>query len=81
MTEFKKPVCTFNIDGNVFSIIGNVQSTLRKAGFKEKAAEFRDKALSAKSYDEVIQLSMQYVDFGGDEDEDDEDEDDHPRYR
>lgn len=47
-------------DGNVFSIIGRVSKALKKAGLEDKADSFRNKALSAKSYDMVLQLAMEY---------------------
>lgn len=47
-------------DGNVYGIIGKCKDALSRAGLKEKAAEFRQKALSAKSYDEVLTLAMEY---------------------
>lgn len=47
-------------DGNAFSIIARVSKALKRAGMPEKAQEFRDKALKAGSYDEVLQLSMDY---------------------
>lgn len=48
-------------DGNVFAIIGRVAKTLKRAGQPEKAQEFRDKAMQAGSYDEVLRLCMDYV--------------------
>lgn len=49
-------------DGNVFSIIGRMSGALKKAGHKEAADEFCNKAISAGSYDEVLQMCMGYVD-------------------
>ena len=49
-------------DGNVFSIIGSVSKALKKAGQSEQAKAFCDRALSAQSYDEVLQLLHEYVD-------------------
>ena len=57
-----KPICKLTgQDGNVFNIIGLVKSALNKAGLKIEAEEFQDKALSASSYDEVLQLCHEYV--------------------
>ena len=57
-----KPVCQLiGGDGNVFAIIGTVRNTLLRAGMAEKAREYQDRALSAGSYDEVLQLCMEYV--------------------
>jgi hypothetical protein len=44
-------------DGNVFSIIGRCARALKPSG---KADEFRQKAMSAGSYDEVLRLAMEY---------------------
>jgi len=49
-------------DGNVFSIIGRVGSALKRAGKVDLAKEYQAKALSSGSYDEVLCLSMDYVD-------------------
>lgn len=49
-------------DGNVFNIIGRVSRALKKAGQPDQAKEFQEKAFSAKSYDEVLQLLHDYVD-------------------
>jgi len=58
-----KPICKLvGKDGNVFGIIGNVSKTLKKAGMKDEAAEFQQKAFGAGSYDEVLGLCMEYVD-------------------
>ncbi len=57
-----KPICELvGTDGNVFAIIGTVSKCLKKAGLKDQAKEFQDKAFTAKSYDEVLQLCMEYV--------------------
>mgnify|MGYP006285603761 CR=1 FL=1 len=63
MSSSEKPVCKLvGTDGNVFSIIGLVIAALKNAGFGERADEFREKAFSAESYDEVLRLCMEYVD-------------------
>jgi hypothetical protein len=57
-----KPTCKLiGEDGNVFNIIGLVRRALRQAGDLEGAAEFKRRALLAHSYDEVLQLAMEYV--------------------
>ena len=48
-------------DGNVFAIIGKVHRALKRAGQTDKATEFINRATSAKSYDEVLQLVFEYV--------------------
>lgn len=60
--ENQKPVCKLiGEDSNVFSIIGLVQKALKKAGQSDKAKEFGEKAFNSGSYDEVLRLSMEYV--------------------
>jgi hypothetical protein len=56
-------------DGNVFFLIGRVCKALKKAGLSEKAKEFQTKALTSKSYDEVLSLISDYVTITGDDDE------------
>lgn len=57
-----KPECKLlGEDGNVFNIIGLVARTLQKAGLKEQAKEFKEKAFACNSYNEVLALTMKYV--------------------
>ena len=59
--ENQKPIVKLiGEDGNVFNIMGLTSRALKEAGMPEKAKEFTDKAFNAKSYDEVIQLAMEY---------------------
>jgi len=59
----EKPVCKLvGTDGNVYSIIGKVSEALKKAGMKDKAKEFTEKAFSSGSYDDVLVLCHEYVD-------------------
>ena len=48
-------------DGNVFNIIGIVSRDLKRAGHIQEAKEFSEKCMNASSYDEVLQISMDYV--------------------
>ena len=48
-------------DGNVFAIIGKVRRTLREAGQPERASAFVERAFQPRSYDEVLQLCLDYV--------------------
>lgn len=58
----EKPVCQLSgQDGNVFNIIGIVSKTLVRAGQREQAEEFKKKAFSSGSYDEVLALCFDYV--------------------
>jgi len=58
-----KPVCKLiGEDGNVFAIIGRVSNVLKRAGQAEKAQEFRNRAIAAGSYDDVLAMVFEYVD-------------------
>lgn len=58
-----KPTCKLvGTDGNAFSIIGKVSQCLKKAGLKNAAEEFSKRAFSAGSYDNLLQIVMEYVD-------------------
>lgn len=48
-------------DGNVFLIIGRTARALERAGMDKEAREYKTKALAAKSYDEVLRLTMTYA--------------------
>ena len=64
METQNKPECRLiGEDGNVFFIIGRVVKTLRRAGLNEQADEFNKKYPDCESYDEVLQLAMDYVDI------------------
>ena len=57
-----KQKCEFiGEDGNVFAIIGKVSKVLKQNNMEEKAAEFRQKAMNSKSYDDVLILVNEYV--------------------
>jgi hypothetical protein len=62
-TTDTKPHCKLTgTSGNVFSVIGAVSKALKKAGQRERAAEFTAKAIGCGSYDEVLRLCFDYVD-------------------
>ena len=62
MTDKNRPNCKLiGTDGNVFSIIGKVSATLKKAGMKDEARDFVNKAFNASSYNAVLVLATQYV--------------------
>lgn len=64
MTTESKPECKLiGEDGNVFNVIGRVSKSLKRAGMKEAADEFMQKAFSSGSYDEVLRLAMEYVEI------------------
>lgn len=47
-------------DGNIFFIVGRVRRALKKAGL-DTAEEMSTKVMAAGSYDEALQVVMQYV--------------------
>jgi len=57
-----KPICKLTgEDGNVFNVIGLVSRALKRAGQGDKAKEFVEQAMKAKSYDNVLALCFDYV--------------------
>ena len=56
----KPEVKLTEIDGNVFVIIGTVSKALKRAGLRNEAEDFVNKARSSKSYDEVLRLCFEY---------------------
>lgn len=48
-------------DGNVFAVIGIISEKLRKSGLKDRADEFSEKAFHSDSYEDVIELALEYV--------------------
>lgn len=58
----QKPECALTgTDGNVFSVIANVSRALKRAGQKDRADEFRRRALASDSYDAVLILCHEFV--------------------
>ena len=50
-------------DGNIFSILGKCTKELKKNGLVSEAKELAEKVFQAKSYDEAIQICMEYVEI------------------
>lgn len=63
-TTDKKPVYKLvGTDGNAFAIMGKVSSTLKKSGAStEEVNVFLKKAMGTHSYNEMLQVCMDYVD-------------------
>jgi len=58
-----KPKCKLiGTNGNVFALAGRVTRALKEAGQGDKAKEFTTKLFQCGSYDEALQLMMNYVD-------------------
>lgn len=49
-------------DGNVFALLGKCTSALKRAGQPDQAKELQTKVFSAESYDQALQLMMEYCD-------------------
>lgn len=63
MSNESKPRCKLaGTDGNVFALASKVSLALKDAGKHDEAKEFSNKLLSCGSYDEALQLMMEYVD-------------------
>lgn len=65
MKETKeKPTISSNIDGNIFAIVGIASRALKKAGQRENAELMQGRIMAGPgSYDEALQIVMDYVDF------------------
>ena len=48
-------------DGNIFSILGRVSRSLKEAGKEEQAKVVCDRVMASGSYDEALQIIMEYV--------------------
>jgi len=51
-------------DGNTFAIVGRVSDAMRRQGLAAHVADYRRRVMAAKSYDEVLQITLQYADHG-----------------
>jgi len=49
-------------DGNIFSILGKCTRALKNNGQKKEADELTKEVFSSSSYNEALQLCMEYVD-------------------
>ena len=62
--NFIKPKVTLvGQDGNVFNLLGICTRALKQAGYPDKANELGGKVMSAGSYDEALQLMMEYCEI------------------
>ena len=62
MDENLKPACKLTgEDGNIFFILGRVSRTLKENGKTEQAKEVSDRVMASGSYDEALQIIMEYV--------------------
>jgi len=49
-------------DGNVFALLGLCARTLKAAGQRNEATKLSERVMSCSSYDEALQLMMEYCD-------------------
>lgn len=60
-----KPLCRLSReDGNVFAVLGRASRALRDAGQYDRAKEMQGRVMAAKSYDQALQIVLEYVDDG-----------------
>lgn len=61
--ESIKPKCKLvGEDGNIFFILGKVSRTLKECGKADEAKECSNRVMASKSYDEALQIILEYVD-------------------
>ena len=64
MTILEKPtLIREQVNGNAFAIIGAVIKALKHSGQNELAEEFNQKAHESESYDALLQLTFEYVNW------------------
>lgn len=57
----KKPTIKLSgQDGNVFNLIGIASKALKSEGLRDEASKMTSKCFNAGSYDEAIQVIMEY---------------------
>jgi len=61
--EGQKPVVQGPVDGNAFAIIAAARKTLKDAGEKDQVIEMQHRAFAVGSYDELLRIVMEYVEF------------------
>lgn len=62
-TTFVKPaVQLVGTDGNVFALLGTCTRALRRDGLRAEASELTNRVMAAASYDDALQIMLQYVD-------------------
>lgn len=62
-TTTKKPIAKLlGADGNVFVLMGICSKALKRAGLNDEAKEMIDKIYECSSYDEALQIMMEYCD-------------------
>jgi hypothetical protein len=60
----EKPIAyVIGEDGNVFNTLGICSKALKSVGLHDKAKEMSSKVFTAGSYDEALQIMMEYCDL------------------
>lgn len=60
--DFKKvDAQIIGADGNVFNLIGICQKALKRNGYYDEAEELVNRVTNSHSYDEALQIMMEYV--------------------
>ena len=60
--EIKKPECKLiGEDSNIFNLLARASRTLKENDMQKEADEMRDRAKSAKSYDEALCIIGEHV--------------------
>lgn len=50
-------------DGNIFNLVGIISREMRRNGLEELASEMRNRVFNSESYDNALQIIMEYVDI------------------
>lgn len=59
-----KPECALiGEDGNIFNLVSKAKKTLKRDKQFENAEELQNRVLASESYDEAIQIIMDYVEI------------------
>lgn len=61
--RMEKPVVKGPVDSNAFAVMERVGRALKKAGKYDESDEYIKKAMASESYDQLLVISMDYVDF------------------
>lgn len=57
-----KPECRLiGENGNIFNLMGIASNTLKRHGMREQAEEMKARIRESRSYDDAIQIIMDYV--------------------
>ena len=63
MNDTAKPKCKLiGMEGNIFCLLGRVSQTLKQNGQIDKAKEVSQRVIASRSYNEALQIIMDYVD-------------------